>query len=427
LYSGEFFPTDKDQDRKKSMARKERWLKKAEDWLAKPLNAADCWSNKKTVGCWSNGEAIVYFLSRENRSIDKYQSQAPAIRKHWRLARAYLEKLVADGGFVWIDPMTDEEPPASPRFWGIVSYAHAKITLDATMMRVDEWLGIGGFDETWKQLASHVCWEASRIKASDESPAYLLFSLCRSSVALNNRPEMVNAFLWALLRGKPNPARPWEIVQHRPKRAYEDECEGEIVKSAAIAASVAFAAVRGVTDDITMGQQAQKFLIKQQSESGAWPRIGIDLKDIDSVLNTAMVVHALSLAKPRVRGINKALERAHTWLYKEQASDGCWVEYGVDSVYLTVLVLDAIELAAGGDTVTMTFTESPPAVTKQPRKKAGRKLTVPISAPAEIRKAYRQAKTKSLIGEMYDTFAKRYQVGTSVISKIARKKKPYDK
>ncbi len=413
------------------MARKERWLKKAEVWLDKPLNAADCWSNKKTAGCWVNGEAIVYFLSRENRSIDKYKSHAPAIRKYWLSEKANIERAVAKGIFVWLDPVTNEECPASPRFWGIFIDTHAEISLDATMMRVDEWLGIGGFDETWEQLASQAFWEASRIKASDELPAYRLFSLCRASVALNNRPEMVNALLWALPRGKPNPARPWEIIQRRPRRAYEDEYEDEIVNSAAIAASVAFAAVRGVTDDITMGQQAQKFLIRQQGESGAWPRIGIDLKDIDSVLNTAMVVHALSLAKPRVRGTNKALERAHAWLCKEQANDGCWMEYGVDSVYLTVLVLDAIELAGGGDTVTMMFTESTPTVTKRQKKKAGRKLTVPISARAEIRKAYRQAKTKpkgkGLVRQVYERFAKRYQVGTSVISKIARKKKPYDK
>jgi hypothetical protein len=396
------------------MARKDRWLQKAEDWLAERANAVDR---------WSNGEAIVYFLSREKRPTDEDQSQAADIRKHWHLQRAEIERLVAKGRIVGTHPVTGDECPASPRFWGIFTDLHAQATLDATMMRVDEWLGIGGFDETWKRLASYVCWEAGMAQTSDESPAYHLFSLCRASVALNNKPEMVKALLWALLRGKPNPARPWEIIQHRPKRAYEDE----IVQSAAIAASVAFAAVRGVTDDITMGQQAQKFLIKQQRESGAWTSIGPYLEDRDSVVNTAMAIHALSMAKPRIRNTNNALGRAHAWLCNEQASDGCWVEDGVDPVYLTVLVLDAIELATGGDTVTMMLTESIPTVTKRPQKKAGRKRKVPESAWAEIRKAYHQAKTKSMIGEVYDTFAERYKASRGTISDIALKKKPYDK
>jgi hypothetical protein len=398
------------------MARKDRWLQKAEDWLAKRANAVDC---------WSNGEAVVYFLSRERRLTDQHQSQTADIRERWHSERAEVERLVAKGRIVGTHPVTGDECSVSPRFWDLSSDVHAQATLDATVMRVDEWLGIGGFDETWKRLASHVCWEAGMVQTSDESPAYHLFSLCRASVALNNKPEMVKALLWALLRGKPNPARPWEIIQHRPKRAYEDE--DEIVQSVAIAASVAFAAVRGVTDDVTIGQQAQSFLIKQQGESGAWPSIGLYLEDRDSVVNTAMAIHALSMANPRIRNTNKALERAHAWLCKEQANDGCWVEDGVDSVYLTVLALDAIELATGGNMVTMMLTEPTPTVTKRPRKKAGRKPTVPISARPEIRRVCRQARTKSQKGEAYRNFAKHYKVSKSTISKIARKKKPYDK
>ena len=400
------------------MARKERWLKKAEDWLAERANA---------VNCWNNGEALVYFSSRGKRPSDQFQSQAPDIRKHWRSERAEIERLVAKGRIVEMHPVTGDECPASPRFWDIFTDECALMTLDAMMMRVDEWLGIGGFSETWKQLASHVCWEAGMVETSDESPAYQLFSLCRSSVALHKRPKMVDTLLWALLRGKPNPARPWEIMKHRPNRAYEDEYKGEIVKSVAIAASVAFATVRGVTDDITMGQQAQKFLVRQEGKSGAWPSIGADLEDIASILNTAMAVHALSLAEPRPRSAKKALERAHAWLCEKQEPDGCWMEAGVDPVYLTVLVLDAIELATGGDTVTMMLTEPTPTVTKRPQKKAGRKPKIPKSAYAEIRRTCREAKTKSQKGEAYDNLARRYKVSRDTISAIARKKKPYDK
>ena len=140
-----------------------------------------------------------------------------------------------------------------------------------------------------------------------------------------------------------------------------------------------------------------------------------------------MAVHALSLAKPRFHGATKTLEKADAWLCKKQTTDGCWVEDGVDSVYLTVLVLDAMELAIGGDTVTMMLTESTPTVTKRPRKKAGAKRKVPKSAWAEIRRVCRQAMTKSQKGEAYANLAMRYKVSKSTISAIARKKKPYDK
>jgi hypothetical protein len=401
------------------MARKDRWLQKAEDWLAKRANA---------VNCWSNGEAIVYFLSRERRLTDQHQSQAADIRKHWHLERAEVERLIAKGRIVGTHPVTGDECPAPPRFWDLSSGKSAMDTLDATMMRVTEWLGIDGFDETWKHLASCLHGEAGMTKPSDESPAYHLFSLCRSSVALSKMPGAVNALLRALHREKALPARPWEITKHHPDEPSEDGYTGEAVKSAAIATSVAFAAIRCAADDITIGQQAQKFLIRQQGKSGAWPRIGAYLEDLDSILNTAMAVHALSLAKPRPHGTTKALERARAWLYKKQlARDGCWVEDGVDSVYLTVLVLDAIELAAGGDTVTLMLTESIPTVTRRLRKKAGRKPSVPKSAYAEIRNAYRKAETKSQISEVYDTLVERYDVSRDTISAIARKKKPYDK
>jgi hypothetical protein len=400
------------------MARKDRWLQKAEDWLAERANAADCWSNR---------EAIVYFLSRETRLPDDRQSQAADIRKHWHLQRAEIESLVAKGRIVGTHPVTGDECPVSPRFWDLSSDARALATLDATMMRVAEGLGIDGLDETWKQLASHLCWEAGMAEPSDESLAYQLFSLCRSSVALSKMPGAVNALLRVLLRGKSIPTRPWEIIRHHPDEPAVDGYEGDTVKSVAIAASVAFVAVRGAADDITMGQQAQKFLIRQQGTSGAWPRIGAYLEDLDSVLNTAMAVHPLSLANPRPRGTAKTLEKAGDWLHQKQTADGCWVEDGVDSVYLTVLVLDAIELATGGDMVTMMLTESIPTVTKRPQKKAGRKRKVPESAWAEIRAAYHQAKTKSMIGKVYDTFAERYKASRGTIRDIALKKKPYDK
>ena len=421
----EIATTYRNRDRKNNMARKERWLQKAENWLAE---------RARTPDNWSNGEAIVYFMSRmsrRRRSVDQSGIDESAVREHWHAARGSIGSLVAKERIVETHPVTGEDCPVSPRFWDVTTDECTQMTLDATMIRVAEWLGIDGFAETWKRLAPHLCWEANMSEPSDESPAYRLFPLCRSGVALNEMPEAARAFLWALLRRKPSSARPWEIVLHHPDEPAAGGYAGEVVKSVAIAAAVAFATVRNVTDDATMAQQAQGVLVRRQAESGAWPRIGPYLEDVDSVLNTAMAMHALSLAESWPRGAKKALERALGWVHGQQHADGYWAEGGVDPVYLTVLVLDAIQLATGGDTVTLLLSEPPSRVAKPPRKKPGRKAAVPPSAYAEIREAYDRVKTKpkarSLVGEVLDRFAQQYRVNKDTISAIARKKSPYDK
>ena len=401
------------------MARKERWLRTAESWLDERARALDC---------WSNGEALVYFMSRGDRLADQYRSHEPEVRAHWHAEQGKIESLIAKGRIVETHPETGEDCPASPRFWNLSSDECEWTTLDATMMRVAEWLGVGGFAETWKRLAAHLCWEASMSGPSDESPAYRLFSLCRLGLTLNDIPEAVKAFLWAVLRGKPNPARPWEIIRHHPDEPAADGHKGEAVGSVAIAAAVAFATARGVADDAAMEQQAQRSLVKRQGESGAWPSTGPYLEDVDSIRSTAMALHVLSRAKPRPRGTRGALEKAQVWIHDQQRADGCWEEDGVDPVYLTVLVLDALMLAAGEDTVTFLSTEPTPPATKRPRRKAGPKPKVPTAAYAEIRKAYEQARgTKALVGEVYDKFVRRFRVSRDTISAIARRKPPYDK
>ena len=56
-------------------------------------------------------------------------------------------------------------------------------------------------------------------------------------------------------------------------------------------------------------------------------------------------MHALALAKPL--GWQIMMAGAKDWLLQQQTQDGYWAESGTpDPVYLTVLVLDAINLAA---------------------------------------------------------------------------------
>jgi hypothetical protein len=64
-----------------------------------------------------------------------------------------------------------------------------------------------------------------------------------------------------------------------------------------------------------------------------------------SVFITAAAIHALALAQPR--GWEEAVARAAKWLWSRQSRIGSWREVGWHECYLTTLVLDAIDLAAG--------------------------------------------------------------------------------
>jgi len=89
-------------------------------------------------------------------------------------------------------------------------------------------------------------------------------------------------------------------------------------------------------------------LLNNQTYGGAWGYRGCN----DSgIISTAMVIHALSLAKPH--GWQKYTLRAKEWLRTRQYDYGCWCdEIYSCAVSTTVLVLDAMEMADGGTMVT---------------------------------------------------------------------------
>ena len=57
-----------------------------------------------------------------------------------------------------------------------------------------------------------------------------------------------------------------------------------------------------------------------------------------------MAMHALGMTRPR--GWERAMSQAGEWLLDVQNEDGYWEQSGTpDPAYLTVLVLDALNLA----------------------------------------------------------------------------------
>jgi hypothetical protein len=92
------------------------------------------------------------------------------------------------------------------------------------------------------------------------------------------------------------------------------------------------------------------------SRSGGWPDFSNKTGTL-SVEVTAMALHALKVAD--VPDWEHYASPAAQWLWDQQHQDGYWFERGSpDPVWLTVLVLDAIELARGGSQLTFRKTSS---------------------------------------------------------------------
>ena len=125
-----------------------------------------------------------------------------------------------------------------------------------------------------------------------------------------------------------------------------DEREG---LSPIIIASTLFAAQMTASQfvSVEMLEESLKTLMQQQSRDGGWA-YSQRMRNKLSVLSTAIAIHALAALKPT--GWQEIVGRAVAWLKKVQYDFGFWSDiHFKNHVYLTVLVLDAINLAEGKD------------------------------------------------------------------------------
>jgi hypothetical protein len=90
-------------------------------------------------------------------------------------------------------------------------------------------------------------------------------------------------------------------------------------------------------------------VLSEQQLDGSWLALTDDSAR-PSVFSTAAAVHALALWQPD--GWHQRAERAVEWLWSWQRLDGSWDENGFHECYLTVLVLDAIDLASSKSPLT---------------------------------------------------------------------------
>ena len=344
------------------------WLKKAEVFLADELLPCDS---------FGDGEALVYLISR---GIPCRQHRSDMI-DHWREAVDRRVEEFAKPKFTTVCGDNDEAPKqgemiregvpddqardvlrwSSMKLWNFWSWHDCQeATIDATMLRVVEWAGVGGFDEWWQRLAKEMTECIAHGGVGDLDAAYRIFALARSDYALRLLGPSMVQYLWSLTVGTNRPTVPWNVLvdcgmETRPR------------DSLVIPSAIVFGAHRIKNESVATDllDNAIRFIRGHQQASGGWSMwADSDVPDIET---TAMALHAICVARPL--GWEHAAATGAEWLRTHQDSYGSWAEAACpDAAYLTVLVLDAIELADGGTGVTFRMdTESAAMGTEGPR------------------------------------------------------------
>ena len=313
-------------------------LERAETWLKQVAENEDPYVTQ---------EAVVYLVSRGHDCTDRIKDIAVT----WKLdekrvldAYAYeqRERYGKDVTCAEVDDILKQSMYNLRPFWE--SHPPQDPSIIATMFRTVEWCGIGGFEHWWHSEARQIQEGIFRIGIEPLPAAFYLFSLCRSDYALQLMHEALDHFLHSIELPEYDQSSPW--------RRRDDSTRGRAVDSFPYAASIVFSTkrIRPSACDSKLVSQAIEFLLRHQDGTGVWQYSAVDRQP--DICTTAMAMHALAATRPK--GWELATSAARRWLWSVQDKSGCWIELGHDSVYLTVLVLDAFELTAGSTKATFT-------------------------------------------------------------------------
>ena len=353
---------------------------KAEEWMSFTADNIDTYGDQ---------EALVYLRSRGHECEERIDE----LVSDWkRAARERIEEC-ANGISVEIletgetkrtggmplakaSDVRSVSPYILHNFWG--GRDEQEISIDATMLRTVEWCDVGGFDEWWERLARSTTQDMIQGGIDPVPGSFWLFNMCRSNYAVKLMGRALERALEAIELPLHDEVYPWRILrQWSPK----GERDWVLADHLPYASTIVFAnsRLRSEQCNETLVQQAAQAILNAQDEAGAW-RCWADLR-LPSVEPTAMCVHALALARPR--GWERVASKAASWLWTKQERSGCWVDRASpDPVYLSVLVLDALDLAAGKEDVT--FAKHPIRQNVRERAK-GRRFKVGLSFPGELR------------------------------------------
>ena len=228
----------------------------------------------------------------------------------------------------------DISPVLLRNFWDAPALGDQ--STDATMLRTTKWCEVSGFEHWWRRLAYE---RRERLLGGGiedaGSAAYWLFNMVRSDYAIELMPGVLRSVFEAISLSGLRAQRPWTTPE---------QSASQIEHHLAHASAIVFGHYRlpSPNTDSQLLQAAVELLCKHQESNGAWRTLTTD--DDVSIESTAMALHALALAEPP--GWPRIAQRGRKWLWSVQGEEGFWTESGTPgSVYLTVLVLDAMALA----------------------------------------------------------------------------------
>ncbi len=256
-------------------------------------------------------------------------------------------------------------------FWG--HYDHEAPIIDATMLRTAEWCRIGGFDEWWERLANEEKESVLKGGLSALRGFRWLFHMCRSNLAIKIMGNTLRRGLESLEIPEHGYGLPWTLDVERMNGGLR---ELRRVDHISLACTIAFASSRLSVSPSPLVKKAVGMIQSHQREDGSWPFWSDD--DRPAAEASAFAIHALASQKPL--GWQRACSRARDWLWSVQTPPGCWEDDRVPAhVYLTVLVMDSIDLSEGGKRNTLSLPSQAKVATP------GRRFSVALSFPGEIR------------------------------------------
>ncbi len=278
----------------------------------------------------SDLEALVFLASR-SRDI---KSEITELMREWKIAEkealAQYNSLVGQGSNrstrITISDVASCEGDLSS-FW-----CGSNLTIDATMLRAVAWCQIPGFEHWWERLTRVTtedilanCWGGIQ-------GAFLLFAMCRSDSARKLLATPLRHLFELMVNVDYKVPLPTDRTDKAETMADNVACLSAIMFS---------------EHQLQLASNREAEAIKsilREYNNGAWRTWPDD--ESPSIETTAMAMHALGVKQPL--GWKHMLAGASSWLLDQQNPEGYWDEPGApDPVYLTVLVMDALNLAAG--------------------------------------------------------------------------------
>lgn len=331
-------------------------IEKAENWL-RPI--------AKESGADADIEAAVYFASRGDKSV----IDTSALRDNWHadictdiergvpvgiVPQAVLAR--AKSGMISLYEAAavlafNEELPRFFRFRD-----EEENFIDAAMFRAVEWFDITGF-EPWLKGRIDELSQGPKYGIDHVPGAFWLFFWCRSNLALRTAERHgLESWLWSLINGPVEREKPWRVFG-----AFRDD--PRMVDFVSVAGIILFVWHRIVPTNMSerVLQSASDLLYQTQLRSGGWPNRSEEMKGC--ILSTCVAIHGLAAHRPP--GWKEVAARGAKWLMEQQEPGGYWHISGGPSVMLTVLALDALELATGSQKATFMFTGTNAAASLQ--------------------------------------------------------------